>query len=120
MLFPSLQKNVFSQDKVVKIGLLSSLFFVLLSFLAFYFLLPPQVEPVALRYSIYFGIDLIGQWWSIFLFPLAGLAITAINFYLAYKLSSRSHTLVGFLVVGSIAFQIFLIIITLLILLLNK
>ncbi|MFA6909244.1 MAG: hypothetical protein WC289_05195 [Patescibacteria group bacterium] len=41
--------------------------------------LHPTADPVPLHYNIYFGIDLIGAWWHIFLFPGIGLLILLLN-----------------------------------------
>lgn len=120
MVFIFHKKNIFFQDNLIRIGFSISLFFIVASLLSLYFLIAPQAEPLALRYSIYFGIDLIGPWWSIFFLPLVGLLVFIVNFSLAHSLFLKSRTLSNFLVIGCSTFQFFLLIITLLIILLNK
>ncbi len=120
MLFPSLRSNLFFQDKTVRICLVLSLFLIIISLVALYFRIAPQIEPVYLRYSVYFGIDLIGAWWLVFLLPLSGFLALLLNFYLAYVLFLKSNILSYFLTLTTVALQIFLLIISFLIILLNN
>lgn len=41
-------------------------------------------EFVALHYTVFFGIDLVGERWNIFVFPAVGLVIISINTLLAW------------------------------------
>lgn len=44
-----------------------------------------NTNPIFLHYNIYFGIDLIGPWYQIFIMPVAVLFILLINMYISYK-----------------------------------
>ena len=120
MLFPFFKTNLFFKNKTTRICLTLSLFFIILSFLALYFQITPRIESVTLRYTIYFGIDLIAPWWSVFFLPLTGLIIFILNFTLAHLLFLKSNILSYFLLVSSVAFQLVLTLISLLIILLNR
>ncbi|NMB47861.1 hypothetical protein GYA13_00235 [Candidatus Kuenenbacteria bacterium] len=120
MLFLSLRNNLFLRDKIIKVCLLLSLFLIIVCSLLLYLRISPQVAPLYLRYSVYFGIDLIGPWWAVFFLPLAGLVILVVNFILAYSLFLRSNIISYFLVFTALAVQLFLIITAILIILLNS
>ncbi|MFH1889949.1 MAG: hypothetical protein ABIJ91_00005 [Candidatus Kuenenbacteria bacterium] len=120
MLFPFLQTNLFFKDKVIRLNLIITILlnFVMLSGL--YFQVSPRVEPVVLRYTIYFGIDLIGPWWNIFVFPLIGAVIGLLNFIIAYLIFIRIKLLSYFLVLSAALCQLLLIIMSILMALFNK
>ncbi|HOZ36842.1 MAG TPA: hypothetical protein PLR18_03370 [bacterium] len=120
MFFPSLRNSLFLQDKIVKVCLLCSLFLTAIYFFLLYRGIQPQVEPLYLRYSIYFGVDLIGPWWSVFLLPFTGLVIFVINTLLARWLFLKANIISYFLLFTSLAIQFFLAIISVLIILLNS
>lgn len=120
MLFGFIKSNLFFKNKVISGNLVLS---ILLNFIItcwLYLKIIPQVEPIALRYTIYFGIDLIGPWWHVFIFPLIGLIIIIINFILAYLVFLKVKILAYFLVLTSTIVQILFTIMAILIVLLNK
>jgi len=53
----------------------------------------------ALHYNIYFGIDLIGAWWKLFLVPGAALLIWAVNLVVA-SVSYRDHRALSYFATG--------------------
>ncbi len=59
MFFSSLKYTLFLKDKTILINLIISVIFCFASFLALYFQIAPTPEPVALRYTIYLGVDLV-------------------------------------------------------------
>ncbi|OGG95956.1 hypothetical protein A2V95_01585 [Candidatus Kuenenbacteria bacterium RBG_16_41_7] len=99
---------------------MTSLFFILLSLIALYLKITPITEAIPLRYTVYFGIDLIAPWWSVFLFLLSGLAIFIFNFVLAYLLFLKSNILAYFLMLSATLIQLVLVIVSFLIILLNN
>ena len=119
-MFTDLRKNLFLKDKIILTNLILSIICWLFSLVWLYFKIAPQVEPIALRYTIYFGIDLIGPWYYVYIFPSVGIIIILINFILAYYIFLKIKILSYFLVLTSTAIQILSIIISLLIFLLNK
>src|SRR4030042_1891246 len=74
------QKNFFLKDKIIIANLIASLIFLLLFKIGFKFNSSSQLF---LHYNIYFGIDWIGSWYKIYIYPFAGLLIFIINFLLA-------------------------------------
>lgn len=39
----------------------------------------PSSDPAVLHYTIYFGIDRVGEWWRVYFLPLSGLVIIGVN-----------------------------------------
>jgi len=115
-----LKNNLFLKNKVTVYTLVLSILLNIILILIVYFKMEPRAEPIALRYSIYLGIDLIGSWWHIFIFPLIGLAIIITNFFLAYLIYIKIKILSYFLMLSAAISQLVLIIISILIILLNQ
>lgn len=73
------------------------------------FAVRPSAEPVTLHYTIYFGVDRVGAWYQLFVVPLAGLIVLAVNTMLA-SIYRRREVLIGSLLAGStLAVQVLLI-----------
>jgi len=53
----------------------------------------PTTNPVSLHYNIYFGIDLIGEWYKIYLLPASGLVVLIINWIISLILHNKSKVL---------------------------
>lgn len=49
----------------------------------------PSEQPIPLHYNIYFGIDLIGVWYNMFIIPLSGLVIIILNSWLLKSLKGN-------------------------------
>jgi len=76
-------KAVWLQDKIILILFTVGLFANLILYVIMCLGIKPTTEPVILHYSVYFGIDLIGQRYKVFLVPAVGSFIFLINFSLA-------------------------------------
>lgn len=79
----------------------------------------PQAEPLLLHYNIYYGIDLIGEWWRMYFIPAVGAGIIIFNFFLAWFIYVKERILAYFLFFASSIFQVFLLVSAALIILLN-
>ncbi len=115
-----LKTNLFFTNKNILINLIISISIFLFTLIFLYFKIEPQVKPVALRYTIYFGISMIGPWYQVFIIPLIGFIIILINFITAYIIFIKSKILSYFLVIASSLIQLLLLISAILIYLLNK
>lgn len=118
-------KNEFSNIKFFKSKLniwfwIITLFFNLLIWIYIYFKIKPQVEPIFLHYNIYFGIDLIGKWYRIYLFPLSGLLILIINIIFSSFVFKKEKVISNFICLITIAFQIIIFLSVFLIVQQNK
>ena len=91
----------------------------LMTWIFLYWQIQPQVEPVVLRYNIYFGINLIGPWWQVFWWPLLGLIILIVNFILANWMLRNNRFLSYFLVYTATLCQILLAVVSFFAVLIN-
>lgn len=85
-----------------------------------YFSITPRVEPLALRYNIFFGIDLIGPWWHVFLYPLIGLGIILVNFTVSYLTYLKEKLISIFFALAGAIVQLLILFYAVLIILLNR
>lgn len=79
----------------------------------------PQSEPIFLHYNVLFGVDLIGPWHKIFLFPLLGIAILIVNAIVAWLLFQRDRFFLYILNSAAFICQIILFIVATLLVFLN-
>lgn len=103
-------KVVWLQDKILIVLFLVSLFLnvVLYSWIAWK--IKPVADPLVLHYSVYFGIDLIGQWYELYLMPIVGSFILLINFIL-FLAFYKKQVMAGYLLAGAaLLVEIFLLI----------
>jgi hypothetical protein len=77
-------------------------------------------ESVPLRFNIYFGINLIGKWYEVFVMPIIGLFFIAINFILADVIYLRDKIVSYFLLGTSVFTQILLGLAAYMIVLINQ
>lgn len=113
------KSRTFFQDKIIRVNL----FFSLILNIALWGFLAWQVkdfpELIPLHYNIYFGIDLLGPWYQIFLLPTIGLVIFIINFFLGTIFFLKEKIISYFLAGASSLIQILLLIAGLAIVFLN-
>ncbi|MDD5043084.1 MAG: hypothetical protein PHD51_00225 [Patescibacteria group bacterium] len=90
--------SFFIRDRIIWVATSLGIVFNIFFWAWLYFKMPRGGESVPLHYNIYFGIDRIGRWYEIFLFPLTAFFILLVNFFLAYFIYKKekflSHSLV--------------------------
>lgn len=99
------------KDKFFQITFSLALIINLLIWLAlYYYFFPLQYsgEFIPLRYNIYFGINLIGKWYEVFVMPVIGLLLIMINFLLADVIYLRDKVVSYFLLGANIFINIIL------------
>lgn len=52
---------------------------------------------IVLHYNVYFGVDVIGDWWQVYLLPLIGLIILIANTILGYMFYQKKERLAAHL-----------------------
>jgi hypothetical protein len=57
----------------------------------------PNDLPIVLHYNVYFGVDIIGDWWQVFLLPSIGLVFMLVNGILSYALYKRYERIAAYL-----------------------
>ncbi|MEK7512097.1 MAG: hypothetical protein AAB575_03740 [Patescibacteria group bacterium] len=104
------------------IGLVLNLLIWLVIYFKFYPLvydLPEEQSFIPLHYNIYLGVDLFGKWQNIFYLPGIGLVIFLVNTISALLLYSKKEILSYFLSVSSALLQVFLLLATIFVILIN-
>src|SRR5665647_2127684 len=94
-----LEKRSVSSDTWKKFwtiaGLLFLLHAIIVGALAIFF--RPSDNHVILRYNVYFGIDLLGAWWQVYLLPVLSLAFLLANLSFAHRFLKRGEWLLSIL-----------------------
>lgn len=90
-------------------GLSSTAFLNFLQWLYIYLRVKPQAEPIPLHYTITFGIDRIGPWYSAYLLPLSGTMILFLNTLVALIVLEHHRASGVFVVILSTLMQLILL-----------
>ena len=85
------QFKIFIKNKLILISLILALIIDLFIAVFLYIKIGKPTEPVALKYSIYFEIVKIGEWYKIFIAPLVGFIIVIFNWIISYILYKKNH-----------------------------
>jgi len=96
----------FLKDKIIWISGTIGLLINVLLWILLYFKMPQTEGIVPLHYNIYFGIDKVGPWYGVFIFPFTGFFIWLINFCLAYIFYKKEKFLSHFLVIVAVLAEI--------------
>jgi len=97
-------QSSYKSHLIVRINFIISIVLNLLLWGGLYYKLQPfsyltEYGSIPLHYNLYFGIDLLGKWYAIFVLPLFGLLVIIINNLIAYLLFNRERLLSYFLLV---------------------
>lgn len=122
-LIAKINNSLFLRDRYIVWSIITNL--IALIFLAIFLFI--RIKPLAdagvgeipLHYNVYFGIDLIGAWYQVFIMPALGFIILAINSVLAYNLYLKEKILSYSLIGSGLIASIFLIIAGIFIVLIN-
>lgn len=72
----------------------------------------PQADPIYLHYNIYFGVDLIGEWYRIFILPAVGILIGVVHFFIA-RVVHRKNIIISYIILWlAIGLQLILLLST--------
>lgn len=118
----SLLELIFWRDLVIRYLTIVSLFFQAGLWLLIIIKILPianEADFLSLHYNIYFGIDLIGNWYRIFIVPSVGLIFFIINMALIVLLYKREKFLSYFLAASNALIGLGLLVALTLIVLLN-
>jgi len=83
------------------------------------FQIRPQDALIFLHYNVLFGVDFIGEWWRVYYLPLTGLFIIVINFVIGWLLFQKDKFISIILQSVSLICQIFLLVVSALLVFLN-
>lgn len=96
------------KNKFIFICFLLSFFINLLLWAFLFWRIKPQETLIYLQYNIYFGINLIGPWYKIYLIPLSGLLFFLINLAISIIIHNKEKMVAYFLMLTSVLCQVFL------------
>lgn len=105
-------KRFFSEDffhsSVVQWALIGALLLNGATWAAAAFFIRPVDFPIVLHYNVYFGVDLIGDWWQVYSFPTVGLIILGLNMSLGLFFYRRKERIIShILLLGACLAQVF-------------
>ncbi|MBU2236256.1 MAG: hypothetical protein ABIF80_01160 [Patescibacteria group bacterium] len=107
-------------SRIVGVGVLTSLLLNLGIWVILYIFIKPSHEPIYLHYNIYFGIDLIGEWYKIYLIPLTGLIVILVNYLAGVIMYSSKRVLSYLVVIFAIPVNLFLALSAILLAFINR
>jgi hypothetical protein len=88
----------FLKNDIVRILLVVGLFPLLASFVVLGSTIFPISIPLILRYNVYFGVSLLGDWWQVYVFPIAGIFLYLVHFLLAKHYYNLRERILSYLV----------------------
>ena len=56
-----------------------------------------ELYSIILHYNVYLGVDLIGEWWRIYLVPAIGTFIVLLNSFLAWRFYARKERIASYI-----------------------
>ena len=98
----NLLRNVFFQ---VGLALLANI----ITWLVIYTKIKPSSELIPLHYGIFYGTDLIGKGYYIYLIPLAGLAILGVNYFFYRYILEKEPLAAKALIIVALAVQLLIL-----------
>lgn len=101
--------KLFWQDKFNIITLATSALVNLFIWLILFFKIAPQDTPIILHYNIYFGIDVLDQWYKIYLIPTLGLILIVFNLAINLIIYKQEKLATYFLSAASLFVQVLLV-----------
>lgn len=88
----------FFKNDIVRILLVLGLFPLIASFVVLGATIFPISIPIILRYNVYFGVSLLGDWWQVYLFPGSGIFFYAVHVLLARHYYGLRERIASYLV----------------------
>lgn len=74
----------FFRSSLVQWVIIAAIFVNLANWISIAYFIRPVDFPIILHYNIYFGVDVIGDWWQVYFLPAIGLLILSVNTVLGY------------------------------------
>jgi len=97
------------KDKWTAIPLAAGFILNIMLWLFIYTQVNPRDDLIFLHYNIYFGVDLIGEWYWLYFMPLLGIVIFCTNIVLSVLLKKRDNSIRSFIGFVSIVCQCILL-----------
>lgn len=97
-------------QKRFTIGLTGSVLLNGATWILLYWMIPQTDLSVVLHHNIYFGVDLVGEWYKLFYIPLSGSIIILLNTGLSFIVYTREKLLSSVIEMSSLVIQAALLI----------
>ncbi|OIP59825.1 MAG: hypothetical protein COZ29_02150 [Candidatus Moranbacteria bacterium CG_4_10_14_3_um_filter_45_9] len=91
----------FFDNMIVRTLLGVNVFFCLVSFGLLGYFIRPTENIIVLHYNVYFGVDIQGIWWQVFILPIAGLFFLGGHTFFARRFYDRSLRIASYLMLFS-------------------
>ncbi|GBE16794.1 hypothetical protein BMS3Abin15_00618 [bacterium BMS3Abin15] len=110
----------FMKNSIVRWLLVGTVFLNVANWVFLAIFIHPVDFNIILHYNVYFGVDLIGDWWQTYILPSMGIVFLLINFFLAHQFYRSGERIASYiLLLASLMIQIGLIIASVGIVLIN-
>ncbi len=87
----------FFENMIVRTLLGVNAFFCLVSFGLLGYFIKPTENIIVLHYNIYFGVDIQGVWWQVFILPIAGILFLIGHTFFARRFYDSSERIAAYL-----------------------
>ncbi|OGL59205.1 hypothetical protein A3H10_01195 [Candidatus Uhrbacteria bacterium RIFCSPLOWO2_12_FULL_46_10] len=111
--------RLYFKDTWTRATLIPALILCLLAVGLIVFIMPRE-ENLVLHYNIYFGIDLLGNWYEVLFIPLAGLILVILNAVVGSFVWRRDRVISYLLGFGTVILSFVVIVATSLLVYLNR
>lgn len=82
----------FTKNTIARLIVLANIFFILASFIFLGYFIEPSSGLFVINYNVYFGVEIEGVWWQIFILPVVAILFLIGHLFLArrfYELHER-------------------------------
>lgn len=83
--------RLFFQNNIVRLLLIGIFLLCIIIFGALAFFVRPSEVLTVLHYNVYFGVDLIGAWWQVYILPGIAFCFVGMNIWLASYFYTRQQ-----------------------------
>jgi hypothetical protein len=87
----------FFKNIIVQTLLGVNIFFCCTSFGLLGYFIRPTESILVLHYNVYFGVDIQGLWWQVFILPVAGLSFFLGHLFFAHRFYKESERIAAYL-----------------------
>lgn len=98
--------HFFIKDKLIFLTAIAGFLVNLASWFILFWQIKPGSGNLLLHYTVYFGVDWVGEWYKIFTAPLVGLLILVLNFFLAFFIYQKQRIISYLLLLSSLFVEI--------------
>ena len=102
--------KLYFRDLWVSVPLLGAILVQIFLWVYLIFNIHSEAGRIFLHYNIIFGVDLVGDWWRIYLLPLAGVSVILLNYFFSLILYSVDKFLARLMSGWVLFFHLFLMI----------